>query len=1264
MAYRSLNDSTRPPDMINRASVMSKRKSLTARRSFARGTPSGLLQSFWEFLPSGESLPAALWQSRHRFLLRLTWAHALLIALIGFVFGYSNGTVLHTVVGTVIVGLFASIATLSTGRAVPAMAVGFGLLSASAILVHFCGGAIELHFHFFVVLAFLALYQDRISYVLFVVYLVIYHTVVGAIWPQHVYNHTAAWDAPWIWAGIHSFFLMSAAVGNMFAWRFNEKAFAQTTLILNSSGEGIYGLDVNEKIIFMNSSAAALLRCRADDAAGKNIHEILRHTRADGSEFPNQSSSIVASLRDGAKHQATDELFWRSDGTSFPVEYKCAPIFEHNGLTGTVVNFTDISTRKQREVALRESEERFRQIAENIKEVFWITDPVNNKKLYISPAYREIWGRDPAKIRSLSQSWLGLLHDDDRSRVLAAVTIKQMTGHYDEEYRIVRDDGSVRWIKDRAFPVRSESGEVYRMIGLAEDITARKQAQQDLLERYTEVAVLHEVSQVILSAVDLAPVLENILDRALATLSLDIGNIRLFEPVGRMRIGIYRGYRVPENTRVYADRKNPRSDALSMRIIDSGKSLVLDNLAATHGLPAFKNEQVCSALVVPIIMERETLGLIELGSRRPCTFRPEDVRLLEAIGNQVGLAVQKARLLHETERRANEQGALNLIAKAISQSLRTDELLNIALEKVFEVTGRERLSIRLKNSATGTMTLAAHRGFLPAELEELRRPSSDAISEEVLATGQPLVINNSPAIGNAEVLSPGKNPASLIPIKAGIHVVGILGVSALQPSRFELRELELLEAIGNMIGVALENARLFSETEARYRELKTLQAISDTILESLDLTIMMERILDKTFEIGGFEIGVIRLLDRDHERLKLVASRGHRDRENVVRHYETSEKKSTARIIAEVMATKQTKVKDLSKSDGMRTFRREGVCTVVAIPLHTQQDVLGIIQLGSRTAREFQESELRILDAIGNQAGIAIQKARLYDESQRAQAALKEKAAELARSNTDLQHSAQEVKSAKEKLERVNSMLTVQAAELSRSNTELEQFAYVASHDLQEPLRMVASYVQLLARRYKGKLDSEAEEFIGFAVDGSKRMQALIQALLAYSRIGTKAQQFAPTDCEVVLEMALKNLQIAIEDSQARITHEPLPTVMGDATQLGQLFQNLIGNAIKFRGEKLPAVHVAAERQGQEWLFSFRDDGIGIDPQYAERIFVIFQRLHTKEEYPGTGIGLALCRKIVERHGGRIWVESEPQSGSTFRFTLSAEDYAKGDKQS
>ncbi|MEX0804807.1 MAG: ATP-binding protein [Candidatus Binatia bacterium] len=457
-----------------------------------------------------------------------------------------------------------------------------------------------------------------------------------------------------------------------------------------------------------------------------------------------------------------------------------------------------------------------------------------------------------------------------------------------------------------------------------------------------------------------------------------------------------------------------------------------------------------------------------------------------------------------------------------------------------------------------------------------------------------------------------------------------------------------------MIGVALENARLFSETEARYRELQILQAISQTILGSIDLKAILNEVLDKAYEIGGFDIGVIRIFDQAGEILEPVAMRGYQAPKNVEDHRKVIEGLTSGSGTQEALVDKAVHVVDLNRTSGMRTFRKEGVRTAVVVPLRSYDNVLGIIHLGNRSERVFAQRELQLLGAIGDQAGIAIQKARLYEESRQAQAALEGKAAELARSNIDLQHFSEEIKIAKEKLERVNSVLTVQAAELARSNTELEQFAYVASHDLQEPLRMVASYVQLLARRYKGKLDAEAEEFIGFAVDGSKRMQDLIIALLAYSRIGTKTRELAPTECEAVLQITLKNLQIAIDDSQATITHDSLPTVMADATQLGQLFQNLIGNAIKFRGDKRPAVHVSAEQNGKEWLFSFRDDGIGIDPQYAERIFVIFQRLHSKEEYPGTGIGLALCKKIVERHGGRIWLESEPGKGSTFRFTLSA----------
>ncbi|MGC2891200.1 MAG: PAS domain S-box protein [Candidatus Acidiferrum sp.] len=225
--------------------------------------------------------------------------------------------------------------------------------------------------------------------------------------------------------------------------------------------------------------------------------------------------------------------------------------------------------------------------------------------------------------------------------------------------------------------------------------------------------------------------------------------------------------------------------------------------------------------------------------------------------------------------------------------------------------------------------------------------------------------------------------------------------------------------------------------------------------------------------------------------------------------------------------------------------------------------------------------------------------------------------------------------------------------ELNRSNEELGQFAYIASHDLQEPLRMVASYTQLLSRRYKGKLDSDADEFIAFAVDGAGRMQRLIQDLLAYSRVGTKGQELLATSSEEALQQALINLRGAIAERGALVTHDPLPNVLADEMQLVQLFQNLVGNAIKYQNSGIPKVHITAAQNGrQKWTFSVRDNGLGIDPQYFEKIFGMFQRLHKREEFAGTGIGLAICKKIVERHGGNISVESEPGHGSTFRFAL------------
>ena len=310
-----------------------------------------------------------------------------------------------------------------------------------------------------------------------------------------------------------------------------------------------------------------------------------------------------------------------------------------------------------------------------------------------------------------------------------------------------------------------------------------------------------------------------------------------------------------------------------------------------------------------------------------------------------------------------------------------------------------------------------------------------------------------------------------------------------------------------------------------------------------------------------------------------------------------------------------------------------------------QSNAMGVDKNRIETyAKEIGADTGEMLDAFGKMPEMSLAK---FEEVLDLLWLIAKKLSALAHNNLVLAKDVTERKRAEDALRK-------SVLELKRSNAELEQFAHIASHDLQEPLRMVSSYMELMKRRYEGKLDSDADEFIGFAVDGANRMKTLIGDLLAFSRVGMRGKPLTPTDCETLLLQTLTNLKISIEDSGAVITHDTLPTVMADDSQLAQVFQNLIGNAIKFRGETPPRIHIAAERNDGEWLFSVADNGIGIAPEYFDRIFVIFQRLHGRDEYSGTGIGLAVCKKIVERHSGRMWVESESGRGSTFYFTIPA----------
>ncbi|HTM10013.1 MAG TPA: ATP-binding protein [Verrucomicrobiae bacterium] len=431
--------------------------------------------------------------------------------------------------------------------------------------------------------------------------------------------------------------------------------------------------------------------------------------------------------------------------------------------------------------------------------------------------------------------------------------------------------------------------------------------------------------------------------------------------------------------------------------------------------------------------------------------------------------------------------------------------------------------------------------------------------------------------------------------------------------------------LGRIRRTSAELEQRITERAAAEARLEALHEINLASTSTLDLRAVLDMLLEKSDKMLPFIAATtIRLLNRQTGILEPVACRN---------LDEARWKAETApgdygigRMLPEtdkpvMVLNAQTDPRSLSSA----LLRSQGLVSYLRVPLTAKGRVLGVITFFTKVEHRFTDEETDFLTALAAQAAMAIYNAQLYEETA----------------------------AAKSELELANTMLKSQTVELARSNAELEQFAYVASHDLQEPLRMVASYTQLLARRYGHKLDADADEFIGYAVAGVNRMQNLIQDLLEYSKIGNR-DHFEHVDCASLVQQALGNLRPTIEESRAEVVTEPLPMVTGDGHQLKQLFQNLIGNAIKFRNHAAPKVHVSARLDGDEWIFSIHDNGIGFDPQFADRIFVIFQRLHSKERYAGTGIGLAICKKIVERHNGRIWAESKPGEGATFYFTIPA----------
>jgi len=418
-------------------------------------------------------------------------------------------------------------------------------------------------------------------------------------------------------------------------------------------------------------------------------------------------------------------------------------------------------------------------------------------------------------------------------------------------------------------------------------------------------------------------------------------------------------------------------------------------------------------------------------------------------------------------------------------------------------------------------------------------------------------------------------------------------------------------------------ARDISERKRAECALRSLSDCNESLMRATDESTLLQRICDLVVNVGGYRMAWVGYAVHDEKKtVRAAAFAGHE-----VGYLDTlhmtwaDEERGRGPTGTTIRSGKARVCYDIATDPSFAPWREEalrrGYRSSMVLPLKSGSEVLGAISIYATEVRAFDAAEQHLLEELSNNLSYGITALR----------------------------ARQDRRQAEEKLAR-------KADELGRSNADLEQFAYVASHDLQEPLRMVAAYTQLLAERYRGRLDDNADKFIGYASEGALRMQVLIQDLLAFSRTGRRETSNVSVDCNSVLREVLQTMASSIQESRAVITHQELPVIWADRTQIAQVFQNLIGNAIKFRREVPPVISIRAEKADQHWMFSVSDNGIGISAEHAGNIFVVFHRLHTRSEYPGNGIGLAICKKIIERGGGKIWVESQAGSGSIFRFTV------------
>lgn len=890
-----------------------------------------------------------------------------------------------------------------------------------------------------------------------------------------------------------------------------------------------------------------------------------------------------------------------------------------------ITTMQDITERKQAEAALRESEARYRLIAENTADVIWVLDPLAQKFTYVSPSVEKMRGYTPEEVlaqpvsEALTPESLKLVSESLAANLPAFIARGSGTESFVSEVDQPCRDGSVVQTEVTTTYLFNEFGRV-EIVGVSRNITERKRAEDALREREQKLNTL----------LNLLPVGVSILDQER---KLVYANDALGKILDTTQAGLVRGD--------YHRRKYLRAD---------GSEKPAEEFASTR---AFAERTELHDQVTGVVKEDGQIVWTSV-SAIPVDFPDWKVILVTA-------DITERRRAEEQLRESEE--FLRLAYEAANLGIWKNDLQTGSVE--FDERARLQYGFETSQTTLAEVTNRIHPedvARLGAEIAAATAPASDGKFSTEYRVIHPDGSVHWLAIG-VRVTFAGEGAGRQAVMGYGTS----LEITERKQADEALRQSEqkysaLFEKAAVPMALTKMPAGVFADVNEAFRA---------------SFGYSREELLEKT----SVEIGMVRPAERAQSYFNLEK---YGALQNSEKHLFT--KAGEARIgavnINKVLINGQsyaittihdvTERKNAEETLRQRTEELKQLLDLLPVAIWIADDPACQVIHGNRfanellgvteednisqsaeapavTLRQFSQGRELGPDELPMQAAARTGQPQLDFELQIDRP--DQPTHILLGGAVPLFDPAGQPRGVVAAFHEITERKRVED-ELRRSNAELEQFAYVASHDLQEPLRAVAGMVQLLRQRYQGQLDERADEYIGHAVEASQRMQNLINDLLDYSRVGRFGQPFIPVALESVLKTALANLQASVQETQAEITHAPLPIVLADPGQMTQVFQNLLGNALKFRGDRPPRIQLGAEKVEGAWRISVSDNGIGLEPQYFERIFLVFQRLHTRREYPGTGIGLALCKKIIERHGGKIWVESQPGQGSTFYFTL------------